>query len=313
MTTDVHAHLWSEEYLELLARLGRPDLDAHRGLSAGASVEELRGRFKQMDSAGIDRQILSVTPLAPHFQDLNSAVEAARFSNQEYAELVERHPDRFAAFASLPLPHVEEALIELDHALDELGMIGVAVTTDILGASLSDPGFEPIFAALNERKSVLYVHPAGMDAHSQLIRGRSMRWSAGAPIEDTIAVVDLLLSGFPSRYPELRIIASHLGGGLPMILQRLDRQQPWESPQTPEPPSTAAHRLWFDTVAHGDRDVLELAARKFGVGRLLLGTDFPYQSGSAFLEASGFIRDSFNTVQAQQILSGNAARIFSQG
>lgn len=310
MIIDVHAHLWSEEYLDLMDSLGREDLAAHRGLGAGATTEELSARFEQLDQAGIERQILSVTPVAPHFRDRRSAVTAARFSNREYAGLVNAHPQRFAAFASLPLPHIAESLIELEFALDQLGLVGATVTTDILGLPLSDPGFAELFSALNERATVLYIHPSGRDAQSPLIRDQRMRWSTGAPIEDTIAVADLLLSGFPSRYPRLKIIASHLGGALPMILQRLDRQQPWESPQTPELPSIGARRLWFDTVAHGDRDVLALAAKKFGPERLLLGTDFPYQSGTAFIEAASFINETFAPEAAAKILSDNAAELF---
>ena len=310
MITDVHAHLWSEEYLNLMESLGREDLAAHSGLRAGATAEDLKARFEQLDQAGIGRQILSVTPVAPHFHDRHSAVTAARFSNREYAGLVDAYPQRFAAFASLPLPHITESLIELEFALDQLGLVGVAVTTDILGRPLSNPAFAELFSALNERATVLYIHPSGRDAQSPLIRDHRMRWSTGAPIEDTIAVADLLLSGIPAKYPKLKIITSHLGGGLPVILQRLDRQQLWESPQTPEPPSTGARRLWFDTVAHGDRDVLALAAKKFGPERLLLGSDFPYQSGAAFLEASSFINETFAPETAAKVLSGNAAELF---
>ena len=190
MRIDVHAHLWSERYLDLLVRLGNSRTAVHRGLGAGATDDELRKRFDLMDAAGIRLQILSVTPASPHFEQRADAVEAARLANDEYAAMTRRFPDRFRAFAALPLPHTEAALAELGRSFDELGMVGAAVTTSVLGRPLSDVVFHPIYAELNRRKSVLYIHPAGCGAESPLINEHRMVWSVGAPIEDTIVAAN---------------------------------------------------------------------------------------------------------------------------
>jgi len=102
MRIDVHAHLWSERYLDLLVQLGNSRAADHRGLGAGATDDELRKRFDLMDAAGIQMQILSVTPASPHFEKQASAVEAARLANDEYAAMTRRFPDRFRAFAAPP-------------------------------------------------------------------------------------------------------------------------------------------------------------------------------------------------------------------
>ncbi|MFD4502838.1 amidohydrolase family protein [Streptomyces sp. NPDC058457] len=149
MRIDVHAHLWSEPYLDLLKESGNTATDVHRGLGAGATGQELEARFALMDSAGIDLQVLSATPASPHFADLVAAVRAARVVNDEYAEVVGRFPDRFRTFASLPFPHPDAALAELDRALGELEMLGAAITTSVLGRSVADPAYEPVFAELD--------------------------------------------------------------------------------------------------------------------------------------------------------------------
>src|SRR4051794_5514771 len=223
MAFDLHAHLWSEEYLDLLASFGSTTTGVHRGLGAGRTGAELDARFALMESAGIDLQVLSATPASPHFAAEAQAVEAARRVNDEYAAVVREHPERFRAFASLPFPHTDAALAELARCLDELGMLGAAVTTSVLGRSLADPAFLPVYAELDRRGGVLFGHPAGAGAGSPLI-GPDMPWAVGAPIEDTVAVMHLILAGIPSRYPNLRIVATHLGGALPMVLERVDRQ-----------------------------------------------------------------------------------------
>ena len=311
MRIDVHAHLWSERYLDLLVQLGNRRTAVHRGLGAGATDDELRKRFDLMDAAGIQMQILSVTPASPHFEQQVDAVKAARLANDEYAAITRRFPDRFRAFAALPLPHTEAALAELRRALDELGMVGAAVTTSVLGRPLSDPAFHPLYAELNRRKSALYIHPAGCGVDSPLINEHQMVWSVGAPIEDTVAIMHLVIAGIPSRYPDMKIIASHLGGLLPMVVKRVDDHMAFEASDMPEKPSLAFRRLWYDTVGHNHVPALRAAAEALGADRLLIGTDFPYQAGELFLAAVDYVRRAgLSEADVRAILEGNAARLF---
>ncbi len=283
---------------------------AHRGLGAGTTDEELRARLALMDSAGIRLQVLSATPASPHLENRADALALARRSNDEYAALVRLHPDRFRAFAALPLPHVDTALEELQRALSLDGMLGVAITTSILGRSIADPMFEPVYAELDRRGSVLYVHPAGCGAHSPMIQQHRLTWAVGAPMEDTVAVMHLLIAAIPQRYPHLKIIAGHLGGALPMLMQRLDHTASYETPEVLERPSVAAKRLWYDTVGHDHVPALRAAVESFGADRLLLGTDFPYQSGDLFLGAVGYVqRAGLSAAETDAILDRNAAQL----
>ncbi|MEU3300346.1 amidohydrolase family protein [Streptomyces sp. NPDC006678] len=306
MRTDVHAHLWSEDYLRLLESYGRDDTATQRGLGAGDSPAELDARFTMNDAAGIDHQILSVSPQTPYFPDETEAVTAARLANNHYADVVHAWPTRFSAFAALPLPHLDASLEELARALDELGMAGAGLTTSVLGRSLGDPAFRPLFEELDHRGSVLSLHPAGRDAGSPLIAENRMRWMVGAPTEDTICAMHLMLEGVPSRFPRLRIVNSHLGGALPMLLPRADQHVPWEAPDIAEVPSLAARRMYYDTVAHGHEPALRAAAESFGAGRLMLGTDFPYQTGEGLRRAVTFIEETLVPEEAEAVLEAGA-------
>ena len=307
MRIDVHAHLWTDEYLDLVESYGQ-DTSVHRGLGAGGGAQELEARFALMDSAGVDRQVLSVSPRVPHLADRAQAVNAARLANDQYAGFADRYPERFSAFAALPLPHMDAALAELARGLDELGMLGATVTTDVLGVPLADASLEPLWQELDRRGTVLYIHPSGDAARTPLIAEHNMRWMIGAPIEDTIAVTQLLLAGIPSRYPNVKIIASHLGGALPMLMQRIDNQYGWESPGAPEKPSAAARRLWYDTVGHGHVPAIRAAAETLGADRLVLGTDFPYEEGDLFRRAIAYVEEGLGE-EAAGVLDRNAAAV----
>jgi predicted TIM-barrel fold metal-dependent hydrolase len=306
MAIDVHAHFWTDEYLDKIAALGNNDTAAQRGQGAGDGVE-LDARLGLMDRAGVGLQVLSASPQLPHGPDKAAAVDAARHVNDQYADLAARHPGRFAAFASLPLPHLDASLAELARALDDLGMVGAAMTTTILGQPLVDSPAAELFAELDRRGTVLYLHPAGNAACTPLIADHHGTWSIGAPIEDTISVLHLITHGIPSRYPRMKILNSHLGGALPMLLQRMDNQLRWEAPETPETPSLAARRMWYDTVGHAHPPALRCAADSLGADRLVLGTDFPYQSGAAYQRAVSYLTTSgLPPGDAGNILSANA-------
>jgi predicted TIM-barrel fold metal-dependent hydrolase len=309
MKIDVHAHYWTEDYIDLLVDLGQAGAVAVRGLGAGGGAE-LEARLALMDRAGVDMQVLSACPQLPYGEDGQKAVTAGRFVNDQYADLVQRHPDRFRAFAVLPMPHLQESLGEMGRALDELGMAGVAMNTTVLGRALVEPEYEPIFAELNRRNAVLYLHPAGNGACSPLIASYHLTWMVGAPVEDTISIMHLITHGIPTRYPNIKIINSHLGGALPMLLQRVDDQYRWEAPDTPELPSVVARRMWYDTVGHGHVPALRCAIDSFGADRLLLGTDFPYENGDIFVRAVDYIRDpQIDTAAARAILDQNASTL----
>jgi aminocarboxymuconate-semialdehyde decarboxylase len=123
MRIDVHAHYWTDTYLDMLVDLGKTDTATQRGIGAGAGAE-LDARLRLMDRAGVDLQVLSAATQLPYAADVQRAVAAARYVNDEYAGLVSSHPDRFRAFAATPMPHIDVAIAEMSCAIDELGMVG---------------------------------------------------------------------------------------------------------------------------------------------------------------------------------------------
>jgi 6-methylsalicylate decarboxylase len=316
MRIDVHAHYWTDTYLDMLVGLGKTDTATQRGIGAGDGAE-LDARLRLMDRAGIDIQVLSAAPQLPYGAYADRAVAAARHVNDEYAALVSAHPDRFRAFAatpivcssrerSSPMPNIDASITEIRRALDELGMVGVTMNTSVLGRAITDTDFEPIFAELDARGAVLYLHPAGNGACSPLVTDHRITWMVGAPFEDTIAAMQLITSGDLQSYPDVKIICSHLGGALPMITRRADDHLAWEAPDTPEAPSLAVHRLWFDTVSHCHGPALRCAIDSFGADRILLGTDFPYEDGETFVRAVDYVIDVADPGEAHAILDANA-------
>ncbi len=77
-----------------------------------------------MDASGVDMEVLSNTTPGTQPLSAKTAVALAREANDVLAGAVPRHPDRFAAFATLPMSDPHAAAAELEGAVTRLGHIG---------------------------------------------------------------------------------------------------------------------------------------------------------------------------------------------
>lgn len=274
MLIDVHAHHTPKTYADTMLRVAgqtRPPRWAKLPHTDDPVHVETRLRF--MDEAGVQLQVLSHGIMAPYVADKAEAVVAARLINDAYAEFVQRNPGRFKAFVSLPLPHIDAALSEMARGLDDLGMAGVAMNCSVMERSIADAEFDPLYAEMNLRGAVLYFHPCASGICSPWINDFGLQGAAGTAMEDSVLVLHLILKQIPVRYPRIRIIISHLGGLIPMLLQRMDHQMPPNG--LCEPPSVTARRLFYDTVGHGSQAALLCAWKAFGAEHLVPGSDWP--------------------------------------
>ncbi|MBS2537975.1 amidohydrolase [Catenulispora sp. NF23] len=310
MRVDVHAHLFPAVYLDLLDEMrgdGGDGTREVRELGGGDSERELGLRLAAMDAVGVDVQLLSTCPQGPYTGDPTAAVEAARCANLALAHTAAQHPDRFRALATLPLPHILASVDELNRAMEQDGMPGAAVGTSILGRPLSHPDFEPVFAALNRRNAVLFVHPNGDSAGSSLMRAAKLDWVIGHAAEVSTAILQLFQAGLTVKYPGIRVIAPHMGGYLPFLIQRLDRHRDWYLPDDAPSAGQLMRGIAYDT-ANPLPAALRLTAEVVGPDRLLLGTDYPFEQGPSlrdhveYLFAAGLADE-----QAKAIVDMNAA------
>ena len=311
MRIDVHAHYFPVEYLDRLDRYGGSKTTAffRKGKLASEDFSGLDAHIRNMDLAKVDLQVLSVSGQLPYFANENDAVEAARFGNDIYARIVREYPKRFAAFACTPLPHVQASIKEMRRALDDLGMVGVTAGTMVLGKSIANSAFDGFFAELNRRKAVLFIHPMGSSAGSALIESTNLTWPIGAPLEDTICMLQFMQANIPSRFPDIKIILPHLGGFAPFLTVRLDQLQDHFLPASATPPSVQAKYFWYDTV-NANPSALRCTQEAVGTDHLLFGTDYPFWRDDAFKLCVDYVAEAgLSMGDVDRILDGNAQKL----
>ena len=316
MIVDIHAHYFPQAYTDLLLRIGGRSLpEAARALTARRLRQDnpsaLLTRLQQMDEAEVQMQVLSPAASPPYADTEADAVAAARLLNDSYAALAQQYPGRFAAFVSLPLPHIDASLREMERGLDQLGMLGVAMTCSCFDRSTAEAEFEPLYEEMNRRGTVLNYHPIQNGLCSPLINDYRFTVSVGASLEDSAIVLHLIARHVPTRYPRIQYVVPHLGGIIPMLLQRLDNQAPSQHPDLPERPSVTARRFYYDTVGHGSQAALLCAWQAFGADHLVAGSDYPVLLAfETYRQTFHYIRESSLPVaDVDQILHHNAQRL----
>ncbi len=311
MRIDVHSHYYPQVLNEILERVGDPrrrSVAPVRGFSLHVPLDQ---QLELMDAARIDRMVVSLGNTAPYYADLATGTDVARRANDIYVDLHTRHPSRFNAFISVPLPHVDAALAELDRALALPGAVGLNLGCSVLGKPLDAPEFDVFFAELNHRKTVTFLHPLGIGGGPNS-NEFSLAWMVGSRFEDTIAMARLILSGLTLRYPDIRFIIPHLGGTLSLFLQRMDNvaeRQGWREQRSADlMPSDLARRFWFDTV-NEQHSALRCACETFGVDRLILGTDWPMLAPGMLKHFVDYVSEALPERDAELVLEDNAVKL----
>jgi 6-methylsalicylate decarboxylase len=200
--------------------------------------------------------------------------KGVRQANRMAAGVVEAHPDRFGFFANLGLTDADDAIAEADYAFDVLGADGVFMPTNIGSVYFGDEAFEPLFAELDRRHAVVFVHPihlpcpvvSGIPAHVADFLLGTVR-----------AAVNLVRRDVLGRYPRLRIILTHGGGFLPYAVQRFARLlAALDSGRSQDELSAEFRKFYFDVALSTSPGTLAALLGFAEDTHVLYGSDFPY-------------------------------------
>jgi predicted TIM-barrel fold metal-dependent hydrolase len=215
---DVHHHVLPRFFVETLERVG--NLTSFGVLLSDWSLET---HLAVMDKVKIAVGMASI-PAGFHYESDTVARDLARQSNEYLASLCRDHPSRFGAFAALPLPDVEGALKEAEYALDTLKLDGVVMVSNVAGHYVGDPENDELFAELERRSTVVYLHPG--DPPDKGIPP-SILFPIDMALETVRAAMSLLYGGVFERYPKVRFVFSHCGGITPYLAHRMVRGRRW--------------------------------------------------------------------------------------
>jgi aminocarboxymuconate-semialdehyde decarboxylase len=255
-----------------------------RGRPIGPEYYDEDEKIKFMDNHGIDISIISLANPWLDWCEAADAPEAARRINDDVEAVCSRHPGRLYAFGTLPLSAGAEAVVEEIDRLRTLDhMRGVIIGTGGLGNGLDDPALEPVWAALQRTQQLVFLHPHyGLSASVYGSRaaeyGHVLPLALGFPLETTIAVARMLLSGVWDRFESLQVLLAHSGGTLPFLAGRIESCIAHDGYLMDQGRIEGRRSLWhvlrnniyLDAVVYADPG-LKAAVEASGIDRLMFG------------------------------------------
>jgi len=353
---DIHTHLYPPSYIELLkSRSSIPYIrsfppssalrlvilpaedteSTSRGRPVGSEYYDINKKIEFMDTHSIDISVISLANPWLDWVPAAEAAEAAEGINNEVNEECGKFPGRLFAFGTLPLSGGKEVIVKEILRLKELKyMRGIILGTTGLGKGLDDPELLPIFQALQDAKLPIFLHPhyglpGSVWGERASDYGHVLPLALGFPLETTIAVTRMILSGVFEKVPDLRMILAHSGGTLPFLAGRIEsciehdahlkaegklgkgRKTVWE---------ILKKNIYLDAVIYSEVG-LQAAIQASGEDRVMFGTDHPFfppleeEAGKWLSVETNYeaIKGALGSgsVEARGALGGNAIRVLS--
>jgi predicted TIM-barrel fold metal-dependent hydrolase len=248
-------------------------------------LSDIDAQVRTQDEDGITMSVLS---FAPQFEILCSKLFfmpekfLAERLNDRTAGLVAKHPGKFAFMASVN-PAQRSSVAECERCVNELGAKGVTISTSWRGEFLDSRALDHFWEYAQERQLAIYLHPPLLPIGYQKMKKYRLEEVVGRPFDTAMTVASMIYSGAFDRYPGLKVVLPHMGGGLPNTLGRLDFGYRLGYEGMPKDRAAVCQRkpseylrsnLYVDVMGFspaGIRHCIEI----FGVDRLLFGSDYP--------------------------------------
>jgi predicted TIM-barrel fold metal-dependent hydrolase len=292
------------------------------GSRASRKAEELddlgEGRLLTMNKAGVDIQVLSGVSHIVQELPPERSIDVSRTLNDRMATTIETHPDRFKAFATLPMSDPGAAVAELSRAVEELGLLGPMIYGQTHGVFLDDTSVQPVLAHAEKLGVPIYLHPAapppavreayfgGLEpAVAAALAGAGWGWHA----ECGMHVLRMIVGGVFERFPELQLIVGHMGEGLPFSLTRSDEMlSPVITGHELTVAQTVSRNVHITTSGYTTTAPLLCALMVIGADRILFSVDHPFSDSE---HATEFLRSApISPDDRRKIAHGNAERMF---
>ncbi len=301
----MHHHILPPDYLAALANAGITS-------SGGRPIPEwdIQNTLALMDRHAIATAITSISEPGIYFGDVTFARDIARRCNEFSTQLIHEYPQRFGAFAILPLPDIDAALHELEYALDTLKLDGVVLLSSVDGRYPGDPLFDELFAELNRRKAVVFLHPTVPAINSEL-KLNLPPFLIEFVFDTTRAVTNLIYSGTVERCPDIRFIVAHAGGTVPYLAYRISLGQIM-LPGVPQGVMTYLKQFYYDTALSAKPNALRSLQELVDASHILFGSDYPFAPEVAtFFAVQGIQNfDGFDEQARKEIERESALALF---
>jgi predicted TIM-barrel fold metal-dependent hydrolase len=329
MTIDMHSHIVPKGLADALRARTKPPLirrgedgieymnsTLNRSAPLPKDFDKIEKRLADMDKNGVERAVLSNQLQDIMALPIEDSLPLCRAYNDAISAACVDHPDRFQAFAAIPVADMKVALAEFERAMALPGMVGAILPGDgFLSARRADE-FRSVLEAADRRGAVIFVHyarlPNDPEAPKPDLSDNTGLRIGTLDMQSRISsnMLTFCLTDFLAKYPNLTMMSHNLGGNIPFEVERLDHRTMVDRPNE-ELPSKRIRgaRLLVDCNSLGARSI-ETAVEVYGADKIVFGsdgTDFGMNWSNEAIAAA-----KISAEDKALILGGNAARTIAR-
>lgn len=316
---DVFAHVTPPQFFDEMNEVH--PTDALRNLYF-EQTWNLERRITDMDAHGIDTQVISLAN-PPIWEGISpeDALSLTQLANDSVRDMADTHPDRLIPIATLPFV-TPEYVDEFKRCVDDLGVRGVQIFTNIGGQPIDSDGHLSLYEAAANAGVPVWIHPQFHSWYEWLDEYEIHR-TIGWPFDTSVAMMRLVFAGVFERYPDLDIITHHLGGMIPFFIGRIssffearvnnpEMYPGFDAPDFSTSVREQFERFYGDTVIGGEKSAFACGRSHFGDDGVVFATDYPFgpDGGRRFMQQAIDVVESLDNRDAKQaIFSENAERL----
>jgi uncharacterized protein len=275
-------------------------------------------RIAEMDLAGIDMQVLSLTSPGCEQLEAAEAMALAREANDFLADAVKKYPKRFAGLAVMPTAAPDKAAAELERTVRDHGFVGAVIHGHNAGRYFDNKFFWPILERAEALGAPIYLHPTmppqavidvSFGGFAQPVTDAFAGSGWGWHIETAVHILRLILGGVFDAYPKLQFVIGHLGEALPFMIQRFEERLSPALTKLQRPVGAYLRENVHYTIAgfNFPAAFLDLLL-EVGVDRIMFSADYPYNGMD---EARAFLDQiPVSKSDRERIAHGNAEKLF---
>jgi aminocarboxymuconate-semialdehyde decarboxylase len=226
-------------------------------------------QLREMSEAGIDVSVLSC------LLGWSAPMDECRLINDDLAKVQANYPGKFVGLAQAPVLEGQAAIQEIDRAVRNLGLKGVTITSQTKGVSLDAPKLYDLYEKICELDVPIFVHPALAPVGYDLLQDYDLPRVLGREVDLTVATTRLIAGGVLDRFPDLKLVIAHFGGGIAAVKDRL-LAKGYRFGTLKRPFADYFDMLYFDLAGfEGGLTALHCALQGIRPERLLFASDYP--------------------------------------
>lgn len=285
-----------------------------RATTMHTRLYDLDLQLDEMAEAGIDCSVLSC------LLGWSAPMEECRMINDDLAKIQAKYPGKFVGLAQAPVLEGKPAVVEIDRAIRQLGLKGATITSQIDGLSLDSEKLFPLYEKVCELEAPIFVHPSLAPVGYDLLQDYDLPRVLGREVDLTVATTRLIAGGIFDRFPNLKLVIAHFGGGIAAVKDRL-LNKGYRFGTLKQPFGAYFDKLYFDLAGfEGCLPALNCALQGMRPEQLVFASDYPQDFSGVNTDTGRGMKDirayigavkglDLNAAQKDAILSGTAKRL----